>query len=145
MGRFTLLLTAGLLLCLATTAEAQRGSSRYNIPRRPTISPWMDLFSQETGPLDNYHSFVRPRQRLYNTLGNQNYQLQQQGGNIRNLGKQVTRMERPAFVRPTGTGSSYMNLSHYYPMQGTGRSIGGGSRSWSPASPSRGGGGGGNF
>ncbi len=139
MVRFTLLLTAGLILCLATAAEAQRGSSRYNIPRRPTFSPWMDLFSQETGPLDNYHSFVRPKQRLYNTLGNQNYQLHRQGRSIRNLGQQVTRLERPTTVRPTGTGSSNMNLAHYYPMHGAGRSIGGSSRSWSPPPPSRGG------
>ena len=92
--------------------EAQ--SSRYYRPPRPTFSPWFSLFQRNTGPLDNYHSFVRPEQRLFRTLQDQGMALEQQRTRVGALGQQMTQLERPSTVRPTGTGSTFMNYSHYY-------------------------------
>lgn len=125
--------------------EAQ--SSKYYRPPRPTFSPWFNLFQKNTGPLDNYHSFVRPEQRLFKTLQNQGTAIEQQRTQMGTLGQQVTQLERPSTVRPTGTGSTFMNYSHYYPSGGASAGGGGSSRSWSPPPASSGGGmgGGGGF
>ena len=40
--------------------------------------------------------------------------LEQQRTRVGALGQQMTQLERPSTVRPTGTGSTFMNYSHYY-------------------------------
>ncbi|MBN1589432.1 MAG: hypothetical protein JW888_07950 [Pirellulales bacterium] len=115
-------LTASLFLSCAASAHAQQGGRKYFRPPSPTISPWMDLFRKDPGPLDNYHSFVRPKQRVYDALGRQNFEIQQQQAQTRDLGQELSRFERASLARPTGTGSTFMNYSHYYPLQ---RSAGG--------------------
>ncbi len=63
-------LTAFVVL-LATTAvaEAQAQAPRRYQPARPTVSPYLNLFRNNTGPLPNYYSLVRPQinQQAFNT------------------------------------------------------------------------------
>ena len=113
-------LIAWVLLCSAPPAEAQRGSP-YGVPS-PTFSPWLNLYRSDPGPLGTYHTYVRPEQELYGTLRRQDAGLQRQRASIRSLQEQTFQRERAGTVRPTGTGSVFMNYSHYYPgMRSPGR------------------------
>ena len=120
-------LVAGVVLWPLPAAHAQRGYTPY----RPTLSPWLDLFRRDSGPLDNYHTFVRPEIRLRETLQRQQANIRRQGTALRSLGQEMTRFEREGLMRPTGTASVFMNYSHYYQSRGSA----GGRRSWSPPPP----------
>jgi hypothetical protein len=105
----------GLVLVVGGFASASPALAqpRYYPPNGP-ISPWMNLFQRQPGPLDNYHSYVRPELQLRNTLGLQNTALQQQAAGLRLLGEGQQAGQIPA----TGTASVFMNFSHYYPTMG---------------------------
>ncbi len=122
---FVSVIGAGLLTLLAVgRADAQGyGYMRYS-PSTPTLSPWLNLYNKNAGPIDNYHNYVRPQMQLRDTLQQQENQIGQQGSTIRSLGQQVTRMgETGNKMAPTGIGSRYMNLSHFYTPQSAFRSI----------------------
>jgi hypothetical protein len=114
-----------LVVGLFTSAPSAFAQPRYYPPTGP-ISPWMNIFQRQPGPLDNYHSYVRPELQLRNTLGQQNTALQQQATGIRLLGENHQAGQIPA----TGTASGFMNFSHYYPTMGGFASFG---RSHGPA------------
>jgi hypothetical protein len=117
----TILIGCVLLCASAAPAHAQRGSSPYF--QRPTLSPYFELFRRDSAPLGTYHSFYRPRVRLQDTLSRQYADLQRQQASIRSLREQVSQVseaQRTGAVRPTGTGSVFMNYSHYYPGLGAG-------------------------
>jgi hypothetical protein len=97
----TVLIGCVLLLGSAQSAHAQRGTSPYY--QRPTLSPYFELFRRDSAPLGTYHSFYRPRVRLQDTLGRQYAHTE------------VSEAQRLGPIRPTGTGSVFMNYSHYYP------------------------------
>jgi len=106
---------------------------------RPTFSPWFGLYQRNGGPLDNYHTFVRPRMSLNNSLMRQQADIQRNYLGISSLNRNVDQI-REGEVRPTGTGSVYFNYSHYYPMNGQGSrsSAPASSRSWRPQPASSG-------
>jgi hypothetical protein len=107
---FVLLFAAvGILHGSGPAAEAQM----YQ-PPRPTISPWMYLFQRNAGPIGNYHSYVRPEMQLRDTLRQQNMRIQQQNAALQATGQQVQEIEGQRTIRPTGTGSVFMDYSHYY-------------------------------
>jgi hypothetical protein len=119
------LLAVGLLAFWARPAVAQGIGSYYpnvgssyqsGMPSTPRISPYLDLFRRDSGPLDNYHTFVQPQKELSETLRRQEAALQRQNAAVHSLGQQVTRLQRGDGMRATGTGSVFMNLSHYYPL-----------------------------
>jgi hypothetical protein len=117
-----MLILAGLaslgLFSLATPAAAQQ---RYVPPSRPTLSPYLNYFRGDTGVLDSYNTFIRPRQILDQTLAQQQAglrNLQAQVGLIRSDMNSAGGLVRPAGVSPTGRGATYMNYSHYYPGMG---------------------------
>jgi hypothetical protein len=118
-------------------AEAQFPGYR---PARPTLSPYFDLYRRDSGALGPYHSDFRPRQEFRRAIQQQGASLQQQYATISSLDRRMSLVERPPqAVRPTGTGSVFMNYSHYYPTSG--RSGSSGSRgSWSPSAGGSGGG-----
>jgi hypothetical protein len=109
----------GLLAILALAwASPSWGQMGYNPPRGP-ISPWMNMFQRRVGPLDNYNSWVRPQIQLQDAMARQNFAIQQQAAGLEALGQQVE--VKPGAhqpIRPTGTGSVFMNFGHYYPMLG---------------------------
>ncbi len=130
MKRWQLALTVMTALALfgsVRQASAQYGSGRSMQYGRglssPRLSPWLNLFRREGGSLDNYHRFVRRDIQLRDTLKRQQYGLQRQATAINSLGNQFLQAQQNAAVRPTGTGSVFMNYSHYYPQ---GRAMGGG-------------------
>ena len=103
----------GVLVWQASEAEAQVGVSRYESPAGPTISPYLDYFRRDTGLLNRHHAFVRPQiemQRSVRQLQQTSLQQQVQLGNLR--GQLQTLRESTA--APTGTGSRFMDYSHYY-------------------------------
>ncbi len=122
-------LVACVVLSSARAAHAQRGYTPY---RRPTLSPWLNLYRRDSGPLDSYHMFVRPEIRLRETLQRQQANIRRQGAGLNSLGQQMTRYEREGPVRPTGTGSTFMNYSHFFPVRGAAAS-----RSFRPPPPRR--------
>jgi hypothetical protein len=103
----TVLLVVGVLWTSTAFAQNRYGSSR-------AFSPWMNMFQRYPGTLDNYHSFVKPDLELQRTLSQQNNALMQNAAGIQMLGQQVQNGQ----VRPTGTGSVFMEYSHYYPSRG---------------------------
>ena len=111
-------LAVSVVLTCVRPARAQGFGSRYR-PSMPTLSPYFNLYRRDSGPLGNYHTFVRPQQQLRRELQQQSTSIQRQNASLRSLGQQVSRLERPSSVRPTGTGSVFMNYSHYYPSGGS--------------------------
>jgi hypothetical protein len=120
-----------LLTWSVTAAEAQIPGT-YPPPglNRPLMSPYFQLFRDDTGILPNYYQFYRPARTVQQGFWLQNRAIQSQQAEIRGLTQQLNTAQQTQ-VAPTGTGSVFMNYSHYYPMQGG--SVGGGGRpSWSP-------------
>jgi hypothetical protein len=107
-------LTAMLGIAWTWPALGQMG---YN-PARGPISPWMNMFQRRVGPLDNYNSWVRPQLQLQDAMARQNVALQQQATGLQLLGQQIEAKQGNQ-VRPTGTGSVFMNYFHYYPSFGS--------------------------
>jgi hypothetical protein len=117
MLRPRLILLSLLLVAGTTWTPSAFAQNRYS-PVRGPISPWMDIFQRKPGPLDNYHSYVRPELQLQRTLNLQDNALAQNANGIQVLGQRVENGQREIQVRPTGTNSVYMEYSHYYPMRG---------------------------
>jgi len=122
----------GVLPGMTSSAQAQG----YQ-PNGPMISPWMNLFQRNTGPVDNYHMYVRPQIQLQDTLRQQNARIQQQSAGLQSVGQQLQEVEQQHTVPHTGTGSVFMDYSHYYHTLPPARV----SRSAPPAGLSGGGGG----
>lgn len=86
----------------------------YQPPAGPTITPYLDYFNAPISPLlENYHTYVRPRADLRSRLRGldtamttQQRRLDQLSGDFQQLNSS------PA--APTGTGSTFMNYSHYF-------------------------------
>jgi hypothetical protein len=90
-------------------AQSPRGiggySGRYQ-PSRPTISPYLNLYRTQRGPIPNYHLYVRP------ILQQQQINAQQSAAvNQLQQGLQETQHTQHG---PTGIGAGYRNFSHYY-------------------------------
>lgn len=102
---------AGLLLCSASASGQYPGGigrpypGRYQ-PARPTVSPYLNLFRTQRGPIPNYNLYVRPmlQQQSINA---------QQGAAVQQL-EQGLRQTQTTVSGPTGIGSGYRNFSHYY-------------------------------
>lgn len=124
---WTLAIALTLALGTATTASAQWGRSRgyggrYSSPYGPTLSPYLDYFRRDTGVLDPYNAFIRPRRELNYQLNNM--AAQEQVENAR-LQREITQLKgvRAPSAAATGTSATYFNYSHYYSQP-----IGGGRR-----------------
>jgi hypothetical protein len=108
---------------MASPAAAQnqnKGYSRYT-PARPTISPYNELFRPETGPLPNYHQYVRPLQQQIAVNKQQQAVNRQQAvfnteqdTGLRNV-QQGFRQLQTGTLPATGIGGTFRNFSHYYP------------------------------
>ena len=114
-----------VVVCSARLADAQarsRPSTRTPAVRRPTVSPWLNLYRRDGGPLGGYLSDVRPRQELYRTLQRQSASIDRERvagarreAGIQALQRQVLDLQRRSEALPTGIGSVFMDYSHYYP------------------------------
>jgi hypothetical protein len=109
-----------ILLSLTLAVGALWASSAYAQPRYyPTqgpISPWMNMWQRKPGPLDNYHTYVQPEMQLQGVVSQQHKALMRNATGIQTLGEAMEGANRQDQVRATGTGSVFMEYSHYYPM-----------------------------
>ena len=107
----TMLLAGWVALCFARPAQAQL---RYE-PRRPTLSPYLNYFRLDPGPVDPYFSYLVPQRRLQGTLAGQSALIRRQESSIRSLQSRFTQFQQGGPVAPTGLGSAFGNYSSYYP------------------------------
>lgn len=109
---FTILLLGAILLFGSEPAGAQSPRTPY-MPR-PTLSPWLNMYRSDPGPVGPYLSYVRPEQRLRQTLAEQQTRIFEQQNQLDALRRQTTTLESRGAVAPTGVSSTFMNYSHYY-------------------------------
>ena len=100
------------VLLLAQASYGQNQRPRYQ-PSRPTVSPYLYLSRQETNGMPSYYAFVRPYERQSQVNQAQQGQLRTQQGEIQNLDNQL--QVRQTGAAPTGSNSTFMNYSHYFP------------------------------
>jgi hypothetical protein len=105
-------LSLTLLAALAGESRAQQSVPSYR-PATPTLSPYLQLFRPNPGPLPNYQSFVQPLQNQQQTNLMQQTQITQLQQSQQELQQQYS---TPAAATQTGVGGIYNSLSHYYPM-----------------------------
>ena len=86
---------------------------------RPTLSPWFGLYQRNGGPLDNYHTFVRPQIELRNTLLRQQAAIQRNSAGIASIDRDLGEQGQ---LHPTGTGSVLYGLRPLLPFAGRQRS-----------------------
>lgn len=80
-------------------------------PRRPTVSPYLNLLRNDFGPLPNYYSLVRP-QLNQQAFDNQiSAATKQNSIAVQRLSTLSTESQGRS---ATGTDSVYSNYSHYY-------------------------------
>lgn len=97
---------------------AQAGPRASYQPSVPTLSTWFSLYQRNSGPLDNYHTFVRPERQLQDAMRQQSTAIQRQAEGIRGLTGQMSELRQgrsPA--HPTGAGSIFMDYGHYYDLK----------------------------
>jgi hypothetical protein len=98
----------------AQASLAQVPRSMHYEPTYPTLSPWFRMYTSNTGPLDNYHTYVRPEMLMREMIVRQNTINYQNAAHIASLRTDVTSLTHDTTVRPTGTSSVFMDYSHYY-------------------------------
>jgi hypothetical protein len=108
---WALALTCGQ--CQAQGPAGRRSAPTRFQPSRPTVSPYMNLFRRDRGPIPNYHLYVRPlqQQRAFNEQ--QQIAIERQGVAVGQLQQNLMQVQRAA-TAPTGIGASFRNFSHYY-------------------------------
>lgn len=100
------------LAMFAADGRAQ-APSRYYPPAGPTLPSQLNYFRRDVGVLDQYNAFVFPRQQL-------DYQFAQmaaqQQADLLSTQRQLEQIKqvRASGAAATGTGSGFLNYSHYY-------------------------------
>jgi hypothetical protein len=89
------------------SAQGWGGGASTNNPNGPTVSPYLNLLSNNNPTVTNYQSLVKP-------LINQNDAIRRQGGAIQQLQNQ----QMQGGGVGTGTHSYFMYYSHYFPAGG---------------------------
>lgn len=131
MFRFALPLVALSFVVLFGTNQEANAQRQPNFNRRPTVSPYINLFNNNQGGTNNYFSFVRPLQqqaRLNQQQFTDNQFLrQQQQQFINNPGIQSNPLQFGGTPNGQGmlrqgsrgigmqsTAATYFNYSHFY-------------------------------
>jgi hypothetical protein len=122
MTRSRLILLSLVVATGTTWTSSAFAQARY-YPTQGPISPWMNMWQRKPGPLDNYHTYVQPDLQLQRVVSQQHNSLMQNAAGIQYLGNQMQNGQKEIPVRPTGTNSVYMDLSHYYPTRGGGAAM----------------------
>lgn len=114
MRRLFLFTIPGLVLAAACLRTQAQNPPRYQ-PQRPTVSPYLNLLRNDTGPLPNYYSLVRPQ---LNQLAFDRQMMSESRLQSLTIQKLETVTEQ-RLTGPTGSGSVYGSLSHFYPSKQT--------------------------
>jgi hypothetical protein len=116
---FVLSCASALPLC------AQMGG--YTTP--PPLSPWLNLYQRQGGPVDNYHMYVQPNLQLQDTLQAQQMGIQRNTIGLNAMGnREMTQTE--AYMlgpQPTGGVATFLNHGVYFNNHRQGGYGGGGS------------------
>jgi len=110
-----LVVMALVLLALPERGGAQQAIQSYQ-PSRPALSPYLYLTRPNVGPFPNYQAFVQPTQNQLQINQLQQSQVTQLQQNQQQLQQSQEKLQQlgPAQMAPTGTGSSFNSLSHFY-------------------------------
>ncbi len=125
-----LIASAAAGIWLGATAASNAQVQRYE-PTRPTVSPYLNLFRDQTGILPNYQALVRPLQ-LQNDINQQQRQTNQRSAEAAaNLQAEIyglqQRQAAELQMAPTGKQSwfqrpsqrnQFMNTSRFYSQSG---------------------------
>jgi hypothetical protein len=126
--RITCILSACITLLAISTHPAQAQVARRYQPSRPTVSPYLNLFRNNVGPLPNYYSLVRPQ---INQLAVNNQVAAQQAQQSASLNMLQSQSSQQA-VTPTGKNSWFMTYSRQSFMSAPGAGGGGGRSAGAP-------------
>ncbi len=118
MSRRTILLAIavfGVSWASAMTLQAQVGGipSPYG---PPPLSPWLNLYQKQGGPVDNYHMFVQPQLQMNNYLQSQQMGIQRNAAGLNAVGErlQTQREAEYAAPEPTGAPTGFLNHRAYF-------------------------------
>ena len=114
---FIVLVSAGCWAVTASDAHAQRPSRSVS---RPALSPYLNMFRGDLGFTDPYNSFVRPNlpqsqprtRRDLSPATGAGTALPQTTEVLR--ARALSQRQTAGGIAPTGTGSTFMNLGHFY-------------------------------
>jgi len=114
MSRWSILLAIvvfGLSLSSVLTLHAQVGGipSPYG---PPPLSPWLNLYQKQGGPVDNYHMFVQPQVQLRDSLQMQQTGIQRNAAGMAAMGERFQSQIDAASTMPDPTGASTGFLNH---------------------------------
>ena len=118
--RFTTIFGVLVVMALVLLAAPERGGAQQAVqsyqPSRPALSPYLYLTRPNVGPFPNYQAFVQPTQNQLQINQVQQSQVTQLQQNQQQLQQTQQKLQQlgPAQMAPTGTGSSFNSLSHYY-------------------------------
>lgn len=107
------LIVAAVLVSVSASDAFAQGPPRYYSPSGPTLPSQLNYFRRDVGLLDQFNTFVQPRQQLDSQL---HLLAAQQAADFRNTQRQLEQIKeiRPSDAAPTGIGGTYMNYLHYY-------------------------------
>ena len=131
MFRPSTVLAALALLAVSFGVHSAQAQGLYR-PAKPTLSPWLNLYDRNAGPLGGYLSDVRPRLEVARSLNQQQTAIDRQGSDIQSLGQQVTEMRRDEGIAPTGTGAGFMNYAGHFQTSNLGHGAAPRRGTWSP-------------
>lgn len=110
--RFVSRLGIALTIFVIVLAEQGRSQNPTTTPRRPSLSPYLNLTNPNSGVLSPFHAFVLPgiEQQKQHAM---QFMIQSR---TMNLEKSQTTV---AELRQTGLGGKFQNYSHFYPAPKT--------------------------
>lgn len=125
MKRSTAIISAlalwGLVLCSAADAQLPQtappaGNTFGQAPRRPTVSPYLQLLRPEALEVPNYQTLVRPQIEMREAEAQNQRAIQQLQQEVANASPTM-RTGASYMVRPTGHSSQFLNYLHFYPTR----------------------------
>ena len=87
------------------------------------LSPWLNLYQKQGGPVDNYHMFVQPELQLRNTLQAQQMGILGNSALVNAVGNRIIGQWEAtnAAPAPTGAAATFLNQGAYFNnFRGTG-------------------------
>jgi hypothetical protein len=116
MSRSLIVIVSLLLAGASFSALPSYGQGVGGIPGGAPLSPWLNLYQRNAGPVDNYHMYVQPAQQLRGTLQMQQYGIQNNARAVNTVAEQFNSQaaEYMAVANPTGNGAGFMNQGRYF-------------------------------
>jgi hypothetical protein len=118
MSRSLCILITISLASVAASALPVHGQGVGGVPTPggPRLSPWLNLYQRQGGPVDNYHMYVQPAQELRNTLQMQQMGIQHNATGVSAVGEQLVSASESYYApaSPTGNGAGFMNYGRYF-------------------------------